>query len=248
MELFRDIYSCVISECEMRVALSIVFAVFSGCATNIARRKIPSQIHSPAPAALLTFGTTSFSSIYRGSLKAQIGYGLFFLATSFWPHISLSILPVIWLISWFLITLSLLDIEHYLLPDVLTFTLLWLGLCFNAYTHAITLEHAVIGAITGYTFIWFLGWITKHVLGKIAIGLGDAKLLAALGAWAGYENLAMISAIASLVGIVWWGVRQLRSVKKNHPLPFGPCLSIAGWVVIFDILQPWKLSFVFHLS
>lgn len=244
MELFRDIYSSVISEREMRVALSIVFAVFSGCTTNIARRTIPNQILSPAPAAR----TPSFSSIYRGSLKAQIGYGLFFLAISFWPHISLSIVPIVWLISWFLITLSLLDFQHYLLPDVLTLPLLWLGLCFNAYTNATPIEHAVAGAAAGYIFIWFLGWITQHLAGKMGIGLGDAKLLAALGAWAGYENLALISASASFGGIVWWGGRRFCSLKKNHPLPFGPCLAIAGWVVIFDILQSWKLSFFFNLS
>lgn len=248
MELLTDIYSCVISDSGKRVALCIVFAVCSGCAAYIARQAIPRQILSPAPTALLTLGTPSFSSIYRGSLKGQIGYGLFFLAISFWPHISLSIVPIVWLISWFLITLSLLDFQHYLLPDVLTLPLLWLGLCFNAYTNATPIEHAVAGAVAGYIFIWFLGWITKHLAGKMGIGLGDAKLLAALGAWAGYENLALISASASFGGIVWWGVRRFCSLKKNHPLPFGPCLAIAGWVVIFDILQSWKLSFFFNLS
>ncbi|WP_367300099.1 A24 family peptidase [Hafnia alvei] len=246
MELLAEIYSCVISDNGVRVELSVVFAFCASCATYVTRRAIPKQFLSPDAAS--TFDTPPLPSICRGNLMMQIGYGIFFLAISIWPHISLSILPIIWLVSWFLITLSLLDIQHYLLPDILTLPLLWLGLGFNACTHAIPIEHAVAGAITGYTFIWLLGWITKHLAGKMGIGLGDAKLLAALGAWAGYENLALISASASLGGIIWWVTRQFCSMKKNHPLPFGPCLSIAGWVVIFDILQSWKLSFFFHLS
>lgn len=246
MELFTEIYSFVMSDRGARVALSLVFAFCCGCATHIARSAILRRFCSLD--AVTTFNTLALPSICKGSLREQASYTLLFLSISIWPHISLSILPIIWLISWFLITLSLLDIQHYLLPDVLTFPLLWLGLCFNAYTSTIPIEHAVVGAITGYIFIWFLGWATRHLAGKMGIGLGDAKLLAALGAWAGYENLALISAIASFVGIIWWGIRQLHSATKNHPLPFGPCLAIAGWVVIFDILHSWKLSFFFHLS
>lgn len=246
MELFTEIYACVISDRGARVALSLVFGFCGGCATHIARSAIPSRFRSLD--AVTTFNTPALPSICKDSLREQAGYILLFLSISIWPHISLSIVPIIWLISWFLVTLSLLDLQHYLLPDVLTFPLLWLGLCFNAYTSAIPIEHAVVGIIAGYGFIWFLGWVTKHLAGKMGIGLGDAKLLAALGAWAGYENLVLISAIASFVGIIWWGIRQLHSVMKNHPLPFGPCLAIAGWVVIFDILHSWKLSFFFHLS
>ena len=246
MELFTEIYSCVMSDRGARVALSLVFAFCGGCATHIARSAISRRFCSLD--AVTTFNTLALPSICKGSLREQASYTLLFLSISIWPHINLSILPIIWLISWFLITLSILDIQHYLLPDVLTFPLLWLGLCFNAYTNATPIEHAVAGAAAGYVFIWFLGWITQYLAGKRGIGLGDAKLLAALGAWAGYENLTLISASASLGGIIWWGVRQFWPLKKNHPLPFGPCLAIAGWVVIFDILQSWKLSFFFHLS
>lgn len=135
--------------------------------------------------------------------------------------------------SWCLIALSIIDFEHYLLPDQLTLPLLWLGLGVNMTGAFIPLEQAVIGAMGGYLGLWSLFWGYKFLTGKEGLGYGDFKLLAALGAWLGYTALPLVLFIAAITSLSVAVVLLLcKKMKADSPLPFGPYLALAGWVML----------------
>ncbi|TDI94235.1 MAG: prepilin peptidase [Gammaproteobacteria bacterium] len=133
------------------------------------------------------------------------------------------------LFSWLLIAMALIDFDTRLLPDNLTLPLLWLGLLFNLRGGFVDLQSAVIGAAVGYLILWGIYWAFKLLTGKDGMGYGDFKLLAALGAWLGWQALPMVILISSVVGILLGGtVLLIRKIRE--PIPFGPFLAIAGWV------------------
>ncbi len=133
--------------------------------------------------------------------------------------------------SWALITLTLIDFDHQLLPDNITLPLLWAGLIVNSSGLIVTLPDALWGAVAGYLSLWSVYWLFKLITGKEGMGYGDFKLLAALGAWLGWQTLPLIIMLSSLVGAaVGLGLILLRGQDKNTPIPFGPYLAIAGWI------------------
>ncbi|VAX02103.1 Leader peptidase (Prepilin peptidase) / N-methyltransferase [hydrothermal vent metagenome] len=135
------------------------------------------------------------------------------------------------LLTWALIALTMIDVDHQLLPDNITLPLLWLGLVFNlggAYTD---IDSAVIGAMAGYLSLWSIYWLFKLLTGKEGMGFGDFKLLALLGAWLGWQALPVIILLSSAVGaVIGIGLIVLRGRDRNIPIPFGPYLAIAGWI------------------
>lgn len=137
-----------------------------------------------------------------------------------------------------LLTLAAIDLQTLLLPDVLTLPLLWLGLLFNLAGGLVPLEQATIGAVAGYLSLWGLFWLFKFATGKEAMGYGDFKLLAALGAWLGWQalpNLVLIAATSGLLVTVLqrWLTRQ----EIDRPLAFGPWLALAGGISLL-LLTP----------
>ena len=135
------------------------------------------------------------------------------------------------LFTWTLIALTMIDIDHQLLPDNLTLPLLWLGLLFNLGGTYTGLADAVIGAMAGYLILWSIYWLFRLVTGKEGMGYGDFKLLAALGAWMGWEALHMIVLMSSLVGAVCGiALMFLQRRGREVPIPFGPYLAAAGWI------------------
>ncbi|MEX1668438.1 A24 family peptidase [Zhongshania guokunii] len=138
------------------------------------------------------------------------------------------------LFSWILLILTVIDIDHQLLPDQLTLPLIWLGLLFNSVTGSIPLHDAVWGAMAGYLSLWSVFWLFKLLTGKEGMGYGDFKLLAALGAWLGWQYLPLIILLSSVVGAVFGGaVMMLRRSDSSTPMPFGPYLAGAGWIALF---------------
>ncbi len=133
------------------------------------------------------------------------------------------------LFTYFLITLCFIDGETLLLPDPLTLPLLWLGLLVNLNGTFVPLEHAVIGAIAGYSSLWAIYWIFKLITGKEGMGYGDFKLFAAIGAWLGWQVLPVVLLVAAPVGAIIGGITLLvKKTGKGHPIPFGPYLAITG--------------------
>lgn len=147
--------------------------------------------------------------------------------------------------TWLLISMSVIDTDHQILPDTMTLSLLWLGLLVNSQGLFTDLESAVYGAAAGYLALWSVFWIFKLVTGKEGMGYGDFKLLAALGAWLGVQSLPLIILLSSVVGAVV-GIAGIIILgrDKNVPIPFGPYLAAAGWIAALwgnDISQ-WYLG------
>ena len=138
------------------------------------------------------------------------------------------------LLIWSLIALTFIDYDTQLLPDSITLPLLWSGLLFNLFGTYTDLQSAVIGAMAGYLSLWSVYWGFKLVTGKEGMGYGDFKLLAALGAWLGWQILPLTILLSSLVGAVL-GIALIVLAKRgrNVPIPFGPYLATAGLIAFF---------------
>ncbi|NVK44251.1 MAG: prepilin peptidase [Oceanospirillaceae bacterium] len=137
------------------------------------------------------------------------------------------------LLSWGLIALTFIDLDHQLLPDRITLPLLWLGLILNSFGLFTSLQSALWGAVIGYLSFWSIYWIFKLLTGKEGMGYGDFKLLAALGAWCGVQQLPLIILLSSVVGVILaLALMLLRRHQASNPLPFGPYLAIAGWIAV----------------
>lgn len=137
------------------------------------------------------------------------------------------------LLTWGLLAMSLIDVDHQLLPDSLVLPLLWLGLIANSFGLFTSLEDALWGAIAGYLSLWSVYWLFKLVTGKEGMGYGDFKLLAMLGAWGGWQILPLTILLSSLVGAVLGLIMlRLRNAETSTPIPFGPYLAIAGWIAL----------------
>ena len=133
------------------------------------------------------------------------------------------------LFAWLLIAMTFIDFDTQLLPDDLTYPLLWAGLLLNLDTTYVPLQDAVIGAAAGYLVLWAVYWLFKLATGKEGMGYGDFKLLAALGAWIGWQALPVIILLSSIVGAVV-GISLIVFARRGRdkPIPFGPYLAAAG--------------------
>ena len=156
----------------------------------------------------------------------KFGYG--------WPALAGLVL------TWFLVALAFIDLDHQLLPDDLTLPLLWLGLLVSLSgsvpvisTVPVDVRSSVIGAAAGYLSLWSVYHVFRLLTGKEGMGYGDFKLLAALGAWLGWQMLLPIVLGAAAVGAVT-GIAMiiLQGRDRSTPIPFGPFLAAAGWIVL----------------
>ena len=151
------------------------------------------------------------------------------------------------LMVWMLIALAFIDLDTTLLPDSLTLPLLWLGLLFNLGGHFSSLPDAVVGAMAGYLVLWLVYWLFKLATGKDGMGYGDFKLLAAIGAWLGWQMLPVTLLLSSVVGAAV-GIAMIVLVKHDRrvPIPFGPYLAGGGLVALFfgaDLTQAYLGQF-----
>jgi leader peptidase (prepilin peptidase) / N-methyltransferase len=168
----------------------------------------------------------TLTGILCAAVAWKLGFG--------WPALAGMVL------TWFLIALAFIDIDHQLLPDTLTLPLLWLGLCASLWVPLsaagpvpVDVRSSLIGAVAGYASLWSVYHLFRLLTGKEGMGYGDFKLFAAIGAWLGWQMLLPIILIASAVGAVT-GIAML-TMKKQHrstPIAFGPFLAAAGWLML----------------
>ena len=138
------------------------------------------------------------------------------------------------LFVWTMIALTFIDFDTQLLPDDITLPLLWAGLLFNLGGGYTDLKSAVIGAMAGYLVLWCVYWGFKLATGKEGMGYGDFKLLAAIGAWFGWQMLLLTVLLSSMVGaLVGIGLIVFARHGRNIPIPFGPYLAAAGVIALF---------------
>jgi leader peptidase (prepilin peptidase)/N-methyltransferase len=165
-----------------------------------------------------------------GILSAAVAWKLGFA----WPAVAGLVL------TWFLVALAFIDIDHQLLPDSLTLPLLWLGLLLSLFAPApgmapipVDMRSSIIGAISGYLSLWTVYHLFRLLTAKEGMGYGDFKLLAALGAWLGWRMLLPTVLIAAAVGAVA-GIALLaaRGQNRSTPIAFGPFLAAAGWLML----------------
>ncbi|WP_027866005.1 prepilin peptidase [Massilia alkalitolerans] len=176
-------------------------------------RKCKAPISARYPAVELLTG------ILAGVLVWTFGSGLAGLATL--------------LFLFLLVAMTFIDIDTQLLPDDLTYPLLWAGLLVNLHGTFVPLQDAVVGAAAGYLVLWSVYWLFKLVTGKEGMGYGDFKLLAALGAWLGWQMLPTIILLSSVVGAIV-GISLIVFAKRGRdkPIPFGPYLAAAGLIAL----------------
>jgi leader peptidase (prepilin peptidase)/N-methyltransferase len=151
--------------------------------------------------------------------------------------------------TWLLIAMTFIDLDTMLLPDQLTLSLLWIGLLISIKNPFVSSQDALIGAAVGYLSLWSLYWVFKLLTGKEGMGYGDFKLLAALGAWVGWQHLPVVILLSSFVGaIVGVTLLTVQGKDKSQPIPFGPYLAAAGWLTmlygdwIVDQYWQWAIA------
>lgn len=173
--------------------------------------------------------------LLTGLLSAYVAYRLGWSAATLWALMFL----------WVLVALTFIDADTQLLPDDLTLPLLWLGLLVNSAGVFVDLRSAVIGAAAGYLSLWSVYWGFKLLTGREGMGFGDFKLLAALGAWLGWQMLPLIILLSAMVGAVVGGIGILMMGReKGGKIPFGPYLAAAGFIALLwgHQLNAWYLG------
>ena len=133
-----------------------------------------------------------------------------------------------------LIALTFIDFDTQLLPDDITLPLLWLGLLINVGGGFTDLKSAVIGAMFGYLILWSVYWLFKIITGKEGMGYGDFKLLAAIGAWFGWQLLPAVILLSSVAGaVIGIGLILFKGKGRSTAIPFGPFLALGGIAALF---------------
>jgi leader peptidase (prepilin peptidase) / N-methyltransferase len=168
--------------------------------------------------------------LLSGALSAAVAWKFGFG----WPALAGLVL------TWFLLALTFIDIDHQLLPDNMTLPLLWIGLLLSLWAPAGSgapipqdPRDGIIGAIAGYVSLWSVYHLFRLLTGKEGMGYGDFKLFAALGAWLGWKMLLPVILIAAVVGaVVGIAILMLRGQKHSTPIAFGPFLAVAGWLML----------------
>lgn len=162
----------------------------------------------------------------------ELACGLFSAVIAWQFGVSWDALAML-VLTWGLLSMSLIDADHQILPDVLVLPLLWLGLILNSFGLFTSLSDALWGAVIGYMSLWSIFWLFKLITGKEGMGYGDFKLLALIGAWGGWQVLPLTILLSSVLGAVI-GIVILRLQRNGYsnPIPFGPYLAAAGWVAL----------------
>jgi len=170
----------------------------------------------------------SLTGVLIGFLAYQLGWGIPFVAAS--------------LLVFFLIVITFIDLDTFLIPDQLSLTLLWLGLFVSLFEVFVSPHQAIIGALVGYLSLWLLFHVFKLLTGKEGMGYGDFKLLAAGGAWLGFEMLIVVLILASVSGLVIALIQKIARQGEAR-IPFGPYLSIGIFLSLLygDTLLNWYL-------
>ena len=177
------------------------------------------------------FSPNRFSSM-RQHMDAVLigGLGLATLTLVFDQSVQLALAATF---SFAVLTLALIDARIYMLPDLITLPLLWLGLLVNTLGFFAAIADAVLGAVAGYLSLWTIYWLFKLLRNKEGMGYGDFKLSAAIGAWLGWQAMPSVVLVAALTALCTAAVLLLAGrLRIEQPMPFGPFLAFAGFLTM----------------
>jgi leader peptidase (prepilin peptidase)/N-methyltransferase len=168
----------------------------------------------------------ALTGVLSAAVAWKFGFG--------WPALAALVL------TWFLIALTFIDVDHQLLPDSLTLPLVWIGLALSLWGPQpggapipVDMRSSIIGAMAGYLSLWSVYHLFRLLTGKEGMGYGDFKLFAALGAWMGWNMLLPIILIAAAVGaVVGIATLAFRGQSRSTPIAFGPFLAASGWLML----------------
>lgn len=137
------------------------------------------------------------------------------------------------LFGWWLLTLAWIDLRRWLLPDLLTLPLIVAGLAEAAALDPDTVLDRALGAALGYSALQAIAGIYRALRQREGLGQGDAKLLAAAGAWVGAAALPQVILMAALAALIAAAALRLGGVRlhAHSALPFGPFLALATWTI-----------------
>ncbi len=176
--------------------------------------------HCSGPISIRYPLTESLCALLSGFTAWHFGFGLAGVAAL--------------IFLWALLALCFIDLDTQLLPDSITLPLLWGGLLLNLSGTFTDISNAVVGAAAGYLTLWSVYWLFKLTTGKEGMGYGDFKLLAAIGAWLGWQILPLTILLSSVVGaVVGIALIVFRRHGRETPIPFGPYLAAAGLLSLY---------------
>lgn len=209
------------------LTLAVAFSVVLAALLGLAARVLPARISPEMPQAPATLHTRR--------RRALLVVSPLFAVACLWAFQPITAFAaIVYVLT--LIGLAWIDAETGLLPDLLTLPLLWLGLGINLNGSIIPLQDAVIGAMVGYLTLWAVYWGFRITTGREGLGQGDIKLLAAIGAWLGWAILPWVLLLSSCLGLLTVAYLRLKGrMQAGDPLSFGPCLAIAGLILLFAL-------------
>lgn len=153
---------------------------------------------------------------------------------------------VVSVLMWLMIAIAAIDLENLIVPDCLVVPLIAAGLLANAFGIIVEADKAIFGAVVGFMSFWLMARVAREFIGRPALGGGDVKFFAALGAWFGWQALAPILLIASVTGLgVGLSLRFTGRLGPEAPIPFAPFLAFGGAVTLFfgEALTSWLITF-----
>ena len=209
----------------------------AGQGVILGRSACPSCGHALGPAELVPIASFLALRGRCGWCAAPIArYHLWVelaaLAVALWAATTGADAALLWAscaLGWTLLTLAWIDAQTFRLPDALTLPLILAGLAEALWLEPDALTQRAFGAATGYTAFWALALAYRRLRGREGLGMGDAKLLAAGGAWVGLAGLPAVMLTAALGGLAW-ALRRGRPDPLER-VPFGPFLATGVWVV-----------------
>lgn len=142
------------------------------------------------------------------------------------------------------LVISLIDADHQIIPDIFVYPLLWIGLLISIDTQFVTPTEAITGAFMGYALLWVCGFLYSSLRKRQALGHGDMKMAAALGAWFGFQAVGMVLMAGCLVAGLFALIYFIISKKALRKFSFGPFLAIGGMIYLF--CQPYLHMLLFR--
>ncbi|NIP42762.1 MAG: prepilin peptidase [candidate division Zixibacteria bacterium] len=161
-------------------------------------------------------------------ISGLIVLGFYFWLGASWQFLGYTVLTLS------LLAIFMIDLEHYIIPDEITYPGMVLGLAFSLVNPEITILESITGMLLGGGGLFLIALIGDWIFKKESMGGGDIKLAAMLGAFLGWQQVLFVFIAASVIGLIASVIAMhfSENVRENHRIPFGPFLAAAAVTAI----------------